>query len=905
MELLAAGSRRKLTLVSAPAGYGKTTLVADWIDSSQAPAAWLSLDQADNDPIRFLTYVIGAMQRIDERIGVDVQVVLTEAQSPPGSAILIRLVNDIAAATGSGGRQCVLVLDDYHLITAQPVHKVLAFLVEHLPEAMHLLLVGRSDPPLPISRLRVQGEITEIRTPELRFTKEEAAVFLNDLMGLGLAPADVAALEARTEGWIASLQLAALSLRRRPDKHQFVAAFSGSHRYVIDYLMDEVLSRQPTTVHSFLLQTSILDRFCAPLCDAVCFARSETPRGSEGTAAPEESNSLQILRQLEEDNLFLVPLDEERRWYRFHHLFAGFLQQRLHQRESDQIPELHRRASQWFEDEGLVDEAIQHALKAGDLNHASRLVDQIAASLVVRREPNKLLKLVDPLPRDLCRDYPMLCMWYAWALLFAGHLEEVEPALQVAEAHQRKAPQLPMTAYAITIRAYLANQMGDLQKAVELTQQAMEQLSQAPPEQITLIFRGAAVIWLGVNYRHLGHLDRARQLFNEAAALNQQAGNYYGTLASVEQQGDLAMIQGHLHRAVEIYRRGLEMAHKWSNQKGAGRGALPAATGLHLGLGTVLYQWNDLAGAAIHLQRACDLGELGRFWGRMHCYRMLAYLKHAQEDYQAAYDLLRQAWRIRESVNIRQVNTAAEPSLEQLGIRLSRIQPEMVHLRADIARDIEMQGLGPDDDVDYTSPEEYAREPAYSVLARLLIALGRAGESLPLIQRLLEAARSMERQGDAIRYLVLQALAFQTMGDNASALTSLRQALTLAEPEGYVRIFVDEGEPMAALLSRAAAQSIAPAYTGRLLAAFPEQERQAIGFTQAALDVSQPLIDPLSPRELEVLRLMAAGLRHKEIAAELVISLNTVRHHARNVYGKLGVHRRAQAIAIAKQLNLL
>ena len=339
LERLDAGLRGKLTLVSAPAGYGKTTVVADWIGLSKTAAGWLSLDEADNDAARFLTYVIAALQRIDERIGLDVQAALAESQSPPGPTLLTRLVNDIAEASGRRERKFVLVLDDYHLITAQAVHDVLNFLLEHLPETVHLLIAGRSDPPLPISRLRVQGEITEIRTPELRFTTEEAAAFLNDLMALGLSPGDIAALEARTEGWIASLQLAALSLQGRKDKSEFVAAFSGSHRYVIDYLIDEVLSRQPAVVQTFLLRTSILDRFSADLCDAIVDEKLETKDqvGSSIVLRP-SSQGRRILEQLERTNLFLIPLDDERRWYRYHHLFADFLLQRLRQRGPDQIP---------------------------------------------------------------------------------------------------------------------------------------------------------------------------------------------------------------------------------------------------------------------------------------------------------------------------------------------------------------------------------------------------------------------------------------------------------------------------------------------------------------------------------------------------------------------------------------
>ncbi|MFC2046024.1 LuxR C-terminal-related transcriptional regulator [Chloroflexota bacterium] len=896
MERLDAGLQGKLTLVSAPAGYGKTTLVADWIDVSQAPAAWLSLDEADNDPARFLTYVIAAFQRIDENIGVDVQAALAESQSPPGETLLTRLVNDIAAARDKEGQKTVLVLDDYHLITAQTVHKALNFLLGHLPETVHMLVSGRSDPPLPISRLRVQGEITEIRTPELRFTEGEAVAFLNDLMGLGLSSGDVAALEARTEGWIASLQLAALSLQGRPDKRQFVAAFSGSHRYVIDYLVDEVLSRQPEDIQVFLRRTSTFDRFCAPLCDM----------------ATEIATSRQILRRLEHDNFFLVPLDEERRWYRYHHLFAGFLQQRLRQREPGYIPELHSRASQWYEGKGLVDEAIQHALKAGDVERAARLVDQIAASLVVRRQPNKLLGLVNQLPATLCHAYPMLCMWHAWALLFVGQLDAVEPVLQIAESQQGKVPQVPIPAYATTVRAYLANQMGDLPGALDLTQQAIEQLSEAPPDQTTLIFQGAAVIWLGVNYRHLGHLDRARRLFVEATSINQQAGNIYAALSTLEQLADLAVIQGQLHRAIELHQRGLQMSRKWSEREGLGRGTLLAAFGLHLGLGTVLYQRNDLAGAARHIQRAFVLGELEGSWWRMHSQRMLAYLRQAEGDHQAAYDLLGQACAIRDSLIVRQANVSTEPSLEQLRILLSQRQPSMAHLLRDSARRAESLDLGWEGNdgktIDFTTAPLYAREADYADLARVLTATGRAAEGLPLIDLLLEASQVMGRQGDAIRYLVMQALAFHAQGDMDSALTSLNQALTQAQPEGYVRVFVDEGQPMVELLREAASRGFAPEYVTTLLAVFGEPAKGRMTKADRSSTVLRPsssLVEPLSDRELEVLRLMAAGLKHREVAEELIISLNTVRHHARNIYGKLDVNSRAQAVAKAKELRLI
>ncbi len=538
---------------------------------------------------------------------------------------------------------------------------------------------------------------------------------------------------------------------------------------------------------------------------------------------------------------------------------------------------------------------------AGDMERATRLVDRIAASLVVRRQPNSLLKLTSRLPSDLCQEYPMLCVWQAWALLFAGQLDEVEPALQVAEANQARAPEYPIPAYATTVRAYVANQMGHVPQAIELTQQALAQLPEAPSDQVTLIFRGAAVIWLGVNRRLLGDLDRARQLFVEAATLNQQAGNIYAALSALEQLADLARIEGQLHKAVEIYQQGLQWAQIWSEQEGIGRGTLPATLGLHLGLGTVLYEWNDLVGAARHIQRAEALGELEGAWWRLHGYRMLAYLKQAGGDYEAASDLLHRASAIRDSVLVRQTNISAQPGLEQLRILLSRARPEMGHLLLEAAQRIESLGLEEPraaSRLDFASPAYYARESEYADLARLLVATGRSEEALSLIEALLEAAWSMGRQGDAIRFLVLQAMACNHQGDTASALASLGQALALAEPEGYVRVFVDEGEPMAELLQAVSRQRSAASqtYVDSLLAAFGEatkDETEAASQRSPIPAPSSSLIEPLTERELEVLRLMAAGLKHKEVAGELVISLNTVRHHTRNIYGKLGVHRRS------------
>jgi LuxR family maltose regulon positive regulatory protein len=885
LESLDAGLGGKLTLVSAPAGFGKTTIVSEWIQYCGHPTAWLSLDKNDNDLSRFLIYFIVALQRIDSEIGVDVQAALQESLSPHFEILLTRLISEMERLPDKS----IIVLDDYHLIHSKAVHDVINFLIEYLPPTTHLVISGRTDPPLPISRLRVQGEVNELRTPQLRFTRKELVTFFNELMGFDLSSDGIAAIEARTEGWIASLKLAALSMRGRDDWPEFIAKFSGSNRYIIDYLVDEVMARQPEEVRNFLHRTSILERFCASLCEYVVGGTKD----------------MDIIDYLDRSNLFLIPLDDHKQWYRYHHLFADFLSQRLRESEPDRIPELHRRASQWYENEGLVDEAIQHALAAGDMESAARLVDGIAADLVVRRESYKLVKFVERLPSDLCQGYPMLCIWHAWALLYMGQMEIVEPALTLIEANQKKASGVPNPGYVTTVRAILANQEGDLLRSINLSEQALEEMSNAIPDRITLIFQGTAVIWLGLNYRLLGDFGKATQLFMEAAKLNQKAGNFYAALLSFELLAELAVIRGQLHRALDLYQSGLELAQNWKDTEGKPQGSLIASAGPQLGLGTMLYQLNDLDSSAAYIQRSADLFGLGDIWGKKDAYAMLAYLKQAQGEFEASAELLNKVIAIKDTIVVRRSSTTDLPSLMKLAILLSRARPEMAHLLTDVSQRVEKLGVHANDEVDFSSPADYPREFDYSELAYLLIAEDRAAEALPLLRRLLEAAITMERHGDEIRYLVMIALAQHALGNTQTAIDSLGQALTLAEPQGYVRLFVDEGWPMAELLLFAISQNIAPDYASNLLAAFPTDLHDAVQYDKDLKVDKQALIEPLSAREIDVLQLMAKGYKYKEIAERLVISINTVRHHNRNIFGKLNANNRIEAIERARGLHLL
>lgn len=849
-ELLAEGMNRKLTLVSAPAGYGKTTLLSEWRMihlGSEYPLAWVSLEEADNDPSRFLSYLVATLQTVKAGIGDSVLASLRSPQPPPVESVLAALINDIAAVP----EEFALVLDDYHVIEAQPIQGAIAFLLEHMSPQMHLVIASRTDPPLPLARLRARGQMTELRAADLRFTPEEAGAFLTDVMGLELSTRDVEALERHTEGWIAGLQLAALSMRGREDSSGFIEAFTGSNRYVLDYLVDEVLARQPEPVTSFLLKTSILDRLSGELCDAV----AESHGGQE------------MLETLDKENLFVVPLDEEGHWYRYHHLFAEVLRHLLRRSQPNLVPELHRRASRWYEQNGPLDEAIKHALAAQDFESAAHLVEGGAGEILARGEVSLLVGWVEALPEELMRSRPGLCIPYAWALFLTGRLEDAEERARDAE---RAASTGALSAEVTALRANLVRARGDVPGSIELAREARKLL---PEDDFAL--RGAISFNLGSAYWVTGDLEAAKETFAEASAASRRAGNTYVALLSMRARAEIEKMSGHLRRAADLYHEALQIAEASPS---------PAAGLAHVGMGELLYEWNDLDGAVHHLTQGIDLGNRSgsfdiHFPGRA----ALALVRQAMGDTQGALEVIQEGERAVRTINLPPYMLDQQAAFEA---RVRLAQGDL----ATAARLLEERAIDTDDAVNIQNELEHL------VLARVLLARDESHAALDLLERLRVAAEATGRMGSKIKVLVLQALAYKARDDESRALVTLGRALELAEPEGYVRTFLDEGAPMATLLRSALTKAISPGYASRLLGAFgSSSERLPAG----------ALSEPLSERELEVLRLIASGMSNAEISRALFVSLATVKKHINNIYRKLGTHSRTSALARARELDLL
>ena len=900
---------RKLTLISAPAGFGKTTLVSEWIAGCGLPVAWLSLDEGDNDPTRFLTYLVAALQtlalskaeRIAANIGKGVLAILQSPQPPPTESILIALLNEIATVSDN----FILVLDDYHTIDSKPVDLALTFLVEHLPPQIYLVIATREDPPLPLARLRARGQLTELRAADLRFTPVEAAEFLNQVMGLNLRDADVAALETRTEGWIAGLQLAALSMQGRSDTAGFIKSFTGSHHFILDYLVEEVLQRQPEHVRNFLLQTAILDRLSSSLCDAV--TGQEDGRG--------------MLEALERGNLFVIPLDDQRQWYRYHHLFAEVLQAHLREAQPDRVSMLHRRASEWYEQNGLPSDAIRHALAAEDFEGAAGLIELAWPAVEDGSLSTKWIGWVKALPDVLIRARPVLSVWYAYALLVSGEMEAAEARLTDAERwlepadNMNERPKNPAAEMVVVdeeqfrslpatiaiARAYHAQALGDVPGAVTYARRALDLTPEA-----NHLKRGQATALLGLTYWASGDLEAANRTFAGYTIKLRSAGSILDAISTTIVLADIQMALGRLHEAASTLEQLLQFVVD------QGEPIPPDTADLYRGLGELYRERGDLEAAAQYLLRSKELGEQAELldWQRRLCVTQ-ARMKQTQGDLDGALDLLNEA----ERLYVRTPLPDVRP-ISALKARIWVTQGRLVEALA-WARE---RSLSVDDEL------SYLREFEHITLARVLIARykndpvdGSIHEAMGLLERLLHAAEAGGRIGSIVEILMLQTLAHEAQGNIPPALMSLERALTLAEPEGYVRIFVDEGKPMAELLTRIEAKDgtlRVKEYILKLLSAFElhkeiypsgsisvEKNRSSLLAKQAVSP--QPLIEPLSERELEVLRLLRTDLNGPEIARELMVSLSTVRTHTQNIYAKLGVNNRRAAVRRAEELDLL
>ena len=882
-ERLDRGATSTLMLVSAPAGFGKSTLLAEWLAAGPAAPtdercpAWVSLDPGDNQPATFWTYLVSALRSVAPGVGADALALLQEPPPAPITTVLTTLINDL----GGLDRDVVLVLDDYHLVDAAEVQQGMEFLLDHVPPRLHLVISGRADPALPLARLRARGELVEIRAADLRFTLEEAVAYLNGVMGLQLTAADVAALEGRTEGWIAALQLAALSLRGRDDATAFIAGFAGDARYVVDYLVEEVLARQPEDVQSFLLETSVLDRLSGPLCDAVT--------GDGGGKA--------MLESLDRSNLFLVPLDDRRQWYRYHHLFADVLRARLLDEQADHIPELHRRASGWYERNGERAVAIDHALAAGDFDRAADLVELAAPALQRARQEHTLRRWMEALPDAQLRVRPVLSNDYVGSLMSTGQLEGVEPYLLAAEqwldamaaegsrprgmvvVDEERFPTLP-SAVAVH-RAGQALLLGDRAGCISHARRAVA-LAGADDH----LGRAAGAALIGLASWGNGDVAAAEAGYTESWTHMERAGHVADVLGLAVTLGDLQIVLGRLGDAMRTYQRALRLAE----EQGGGH-VLRGTADMYVGMAALHREWGDLPAATDLLLRSRDLGEhLGLPQNPHRSLVAMARVREAEGDLDGAVQLLVEAERVYAgdfSPEVRPIAAMRARVLTGQGRWAEAL---------DWARD---RGLSVDDDV------SYLREFEQLTLARALLARLRSEPGAPsldgtlgLLGRLLHAAEVGGRTGSVIEILVLLALGRQVRGDVPAALVPLGQALTLAEPEGYRRVFLDEGVPMAALLRAAAEQGGATDYVRGLLAAYGDIETARSTGTAS-------LIEPLSGRELDVLRLLRTDLGGPDIARELVVSLNTVRTHTKNIYAKLGVNSRRAAVRRAEELDLL
>lgn len=854
-ERLDEGLRCKLTLISAPAGFGKTTALSVWAAQSDWPVAWLSLDEGDRDPSRFLAYLISALQTVLGNVGQRMLSALQSPQRPSTEALLTALLNEISVVPDD----FLLVLDDYHVVDSRSVDDALAFLIEHLPPQMHLVIATREDPRLPLARLRGRGQLTELRAADLRFTAAEASMFLAQTMGLDLSAADIAALDMRTEGWIVGLQLAAISMRGLDDTAGFIASFTGSHRFVLDYLVEEVLQRQPESVQSFLLRTSILDRLSGPLCDAML-------RDTGGTGD-------EMLHVLERANLFIVPLDHDRRWYRYHHLFAELLRQRLQQADSafdGRVAELHERASDWFEGQGLEIEAFQHAIAANDIERAERLIRGNGTPLFVRSSPAPVLAWFESLPKAVLDRRPSLWVMFASAVAVVGQFSRIEALLQGAEAAidgldpaDRVRNDIGQIAAIRALAAVLAADPGQLETILVQSRRALEYL-----DRDNLTIRTSTIWRMGLAYQYQGDRAAALRAYRDAIEASEASGNTHVKILATTSLGRMQEFDNQLDLAAASYRHVVQMV---------GDPPGPVACEAYAGLARISYERNDLATAEQYGQLSLTLARQIEISSFVTSEVLLARLRIARGDLPGATAML----------------AATEQDVRQRKFGLRLLEVVTVRVRAAL-----LQGNLAE------AADLVQMHDLPLCLARVQLAQADPAAALATLDQARQHFEAIGWQAERLEAIVLQALAHHALGAREMALQRLAEALALTEASGFIRTFVDEGVPMTRVLADAATEGIRPDYVHQLLAAFDADGPSSDD--HAALPARpQPLIEPLSQRELEVLRLIADGLSNRQIAERLFLALNTVKGHNRVIFGKLQVERRTEAVARARELGLL
>jgi LuxR family maltose regulon positive regulatory protein len=884
-ERLSRGAEAKLTLISAPAGFGKTTLLAGWLAGAATDTrsvGWLSLDESDGEPATFWAYVIAALQTAVPGVGASA-LPLLQSDRQPIETVLAAVLNELSVVPND----VHLVLDDYHLVDGPEIRPGVAFLLEHLPPQVHLVLSTRADPQLPLARLRSRGELVEIRAADLRFTSEEVRAYLNDVVGLDLAAQDIAVLEGRTEGWVAALQLAALSLQGRDDVGGFIAGFAGDDRYIVDYLVEEVLQRQTEQVRTFLLRTCLLERLSGPLCDAVT--------GEHGARA--------TLEGLDRANLFVVPLDDSRQWYRYHHLFADVLKAHLLDEKADEVIELHRRASRWYEQNGQPSPAVRHALAAGDVERAADLIERAMPALRRSRQDATIRSWLDVIPDEVVRVRPVLAVGLIGGLMVGAEAEGVEERLRDVE--RRLASAAPdresLSAQMVVVdngelarlpgkiemyRAALALIRGDGPATLRHARLASDRA--ADDDHVT---RGSASALAGLALWRRGDLEAAHRAYTVCVEGLHRAGYISDVLGCSITLADIRITQGRLGDALNTYEHALHLAAQ------SGGPVLRGTADMYVGMSQIACERDDLDTATRYLRRSRELGEHLGLGQNPYRWRVaMARAREAKGDLDGALDLLDEADRVYMgdfSPNVRPVPALRARVLAAQG----RVSQALGWARE--------QGLSADDSL------SYVREFEHITLARLLLAQYvtegdktslRAGARL--LGRLLTAAEEGGRTGNLIEILVVQALIHQAHGDGPGAAAVLERALALGEPEGYVRAFVGEGPPMVSLLKGVARRRPGWDYARRLLDACGPAD-QVGGSAEQRPPPGPHLVEPLSERELEVLRLLTTDLNGPDIARRLVVSVNTMRTHTKSIYTKLGVNSRRAAVRRAEELGLL